>query len=113
MLGSCDHIITFFFLDVLDHEDFMQFLLLMTKNYSHSKTQWHWIDFYDQGYFWQKALLTIMYRFFAYVSRLHNQKILPFSDLMQTQGWHLLRQDHYVHGFIRSESLCYIEPNQS
>ena len=120
-----DHIVTFFFLDVLNVQELEELMAQIEQKYSYQPsacsahtsdqkkqanphtplyTQWHWIDFYDQGYSWQKFLLWVMYRFFAYTCRLQNQTLINFSSHFQKRRWKLDRHAIYIKGFIRSET---------
>lgn len=97
--GSYDVIITNFFLDLFPPHILVSTLHQLKDRMKHDGC-WIVTDFVDEGKFWQRLLLQLMYWFFRRVSKIEATTLPPWSLLLAEGGMQKVEEKHFYAGFI-------------
>ena len=100
-----DVVIIHFFLDMFPEAGLQR---LIPSIYSATKPSALWLvaDFVDEGKWWQKALLCLMYLFFRAICRIQAKKLPSWDTAMLQAGLTKILARHFCGGFIQSAAYC-------
>jgi tRNA (cmo5U34)-methyltransferase len=98
---SYDAIITNFYLDLFPVSKLTQVVRLIISAMK-VKGVWLAADFTNQNKWWQKILLSVMYKFFKVVSDLEAKTLPPWDVIMLENGLEEKKSKRLYGGFIKS-----------
>jgi ubiquinone/menaquinone biosynthesis C-methylase UbiE len=95
-----DVILTPFFFDNFK-TDKIQLLFAKLNTLLKQEGRWLYVDFVDNGRFWQKLLLKTMYLFFKITTGIETQELINMNPFFDPRYHKIIELLHY-HNFIRS-----------
>jgi tRNA (cmo5U34)-methyltransferase len=96
-----DVVVTNFYLDLFTnkklHEVVGKILLRLKKDF-----KWIATDFVDEGKWWQRIMLKLMYCFFAITAKIDSKQLPDWIRILQKNGLHLISSKSFYAGFIKT-----------
>jgi ubiquinone/menaquinone biosynthesis C-methylase UbiE len=96
-----DIVITHFFLDLFAPLTLRSAVQKISQA-SKPSALWMVADFVDEGKWWQRILLNIMYSFFRRTCRIEARMLPPWGDILVQSGLGIVQRRLYYAGFIES-----------
>lgn len=99
-----DGVVTAFFLDLFEEAELNGVCERIAGQLKENGV-WLVSDFVDQGKWWQRVMLWIMYRFFVLTARISATKLPAWEQHLETHGFRQVAIAQYYGGFIRT-AVC-------
>lgn len=95
-----DAVVTPFYLDLFSDRS-CQRVIQKIKTSIHSKSVWLVTDFLNAE-LWQKAMLTLMYKFFRMTCQIEASRLPQWQQLLEKNGLSAVKSEKFFAGFIKS-----------
>lgn len=94
-------IITNFFLDVFTEDNLLNVMQKLDSSLSEEGT-WMMTDFVENGKWWQRLLVKMMYSFFRITTRLEGRELQNFDYYFRNMGYSLIKEMGFFKQMIAS-----------
>jgi tRNA (cmo5U34)-methyltransferase len=96
-----DVVITNFYLDLFANEKLPE---VIDKILPRLKTDFRWLatDFIDEGKWWQRTMLKLMYSFFAITANIASRQLPDWCVIFENSGLHQIDSKLFYSGFIKT-----------
>ena len=100
--GPFDIVFTPFLFDNFSAEHSRKIFSVLDERL-HERGAWLYCDFTNNGRWWHKFLLKLMYLFFRIISRVEASRIPDMAGCFDKNGYHAQKEWQYMDGFIVSQ----------
>jgi ubiquinone/menaquinone biosynthesis C-methylase UbiE len=103
-LQQYDVALTPFFLDNFNDYNMRKIISLIDRRLS-PHAAWLYCDFRDNGVFWQKAVLKLMYAFFSTTCHIEASRLPDAAGCFTSLGYKVASQRTFINGFVIAEVM--------
>lgn len=99
--ATFDGVITNFLLDIYPNQKALELCRLLVRRLR-QEGRWLAADFVDNGRWWQRAMLLVMYRFFVLTCGVEATSLPAWEQQLRTAGLQETESTSFFGGFIKS-----------